>query len=89
MKEIDIKFSEQERALILDYTFADTYLTDRLKFADIKGKFLVAKFSYCDLDGLMGFIAAEANHADDKKIGKQLDKLFSRLSDILDSKFID
>jgi hypothetical protein len=33
---------------------------------------------------LIGYMAAEANHTDDEKIGKKLDRLFERLSRILD-----
>ncbi|HUT43709.1 MAG TPA: hypothetical protein VMW95_05170 [Desulfobacterales bacterium] len=74
MNEIEIKFTPQERDLIIDHTFADPGLTKRLKIAEIKGKYLIAKYSIHDLDGLLGFIAAEANRTDDKKIGKKLDR---------------
>lgn len=59
-------------------------LTKRLKIAEIKGKHLIAKYSIHDLDDLLGFIAAEANHTDDKKIGKKLDRVFERLTRILE-----
>ena len=84
MNEIEIKFTPQERALIIDHTFADPGLTKRLKIAEIKGKHLIAKYSIHDLDDLLGFIAAEANHTDDKKIGKKLDRVFERLTRILE-----
>jgi len=84
MNEIEIKFTPQERDLIVDQTFADPGLTKRLKIAEIKGKHLIAKYSIHDLDDLLGFIAAEANHTDDKKIGKKLDRVFERLTRILE-----
>jgi hypothetical protein len=84
MDEIEIKFTFQERDLIIDHTFADPELTKRLKIAEIKGKHLIAKYSIHDLDDLLGFIAAEANHTDDKKLEKKLDKLFDKLSRILE-----
>ena len=84
MPEIEIKFTPQERDLIIDETFAGPDLTQRLKIAEIKGKHLIVKYSTYDLDDLIGFIAAEANHTEDKKIGKKLDRLFERLSRILE-----
>ena len=76
MNEIEIKFTLQERDLIIDHTFTGPDLTKRLQIAEIKGKYLIVKYSTYDLDELIGFIAAEANHTEDKKIGKKLDRLF-------------
>ncbi len=84
MNEIEIKFTPQERDLIIDHTFTGPNLTKRLKIAEIKGKHLIVKYSTYDLDELIGFIAAEANHTDDKKLGKKLDRLFERLTRILE-----
>ncbi len=84
MDEIEIKFTPQERDLIIDHTFTGPDLTKRLQIAEIKGKHLIVKYSTYDLDELIGFIAAEANHTDDKKIGKKLDRLFERLARILE-----
>jgi hypothetical protein len=84
MNEIEIKFTPEERNLIIDHTFADPELTKRLKIVEIKGKHLIAKYSIHDLDELLGFIAAEANHTEDKKLEKKLDKLFDKLNRILE-----
>jgi len=84
MNEVEIKFTPEERDLIIDHTFAGPDLTKRLKIAEIKGKHLITKYSTYDLEELIGYIAAEANHTDDKKIGKKLDRVFERLSRILD-----
>ena len=84
MNKIEVKFTAQERDLIVDHTFTGPDLTQRLQIAEIKGKHLIAKYSMYDLDELIGFIAAEANHTDDKKIEKKLDILFYRLSSILE-----
>ena len=32
-----------------------------------------------DLDALLGYVAAEANHCKDRKLQKELDELFERL----------
>jgi len=84
MNKVEIKFTLVERDLIIDHTFAGPDLTKRLQIAEIKGKHLVVKYSIYDLEELIGYIAAEANHTDDMKIGRKLDKLFERLSRILD-----
>ena len=86
MNEIEIKFTPQERDLIIDHTFTGPDLTKRLQIAEIKGTRLIVKYSTYDLDELIGFIAAEANHTDDKKIEKKLDRLFERLTRILEKK---
>jgi Mg2+ and Co2+ transporter CorA len=84
MDEIEIKITPEERDLILDLTFADEVLTDRLKIAEMRGKHLVARYSISDLDDLIGFIAAEANHAEDKKLQKKLDRLIDKLERMLE-----
>jgi hypothetical protein len=86
MEQIEIKFTEKERDLILEHTLADPYLTKRLKIAEIKGKYLITKFTIEDLDELIGYIAAEANHTEDSKLQKQLDKLFEKLGIILETR---
>lgn len=84
MDEIEIKITPEERDLILDLTFADEVLTDRLKIAEMRGKHLVARYSISDLDDLIGFIAAEANHTEDKKLQKKLDRLIDKLERMLE-----
>jgi hypothetical protein len=84
MHEVEIKFTPEERDLIIDHIFAAPDLTKRLQIAEIKGKHLITKYSTYDLEELIGYIAAEGNHTDDKKTGKKLDRLFERLTRILD-----
>ena len=84
MDEIIIKFTPLERDLLLEHTFVDPDLTNRLKIAQVKGDHIVVKYSAQDLEELIGYIAAEENHTDDVKIKKSLDKLYDKLSDILD-----
>ena len=83
MNEIEIKFTPEERDLNIDHTFTGPDLTKRLQIAETKGDRLIVQYSTYDLDELIGFIAAEANHTDDKKIEKKLDRLFEKLSYIL------
>ena len=43
------------------------------------------RFTLDDLDELAGYVAAEANHAKDKKLEKDLRRLYSRIADVLES----
>jgi len=43
------------------------------------------QFTLDDWDGLSGYIAAEANHAEDKNLEKKLDGLFGKVQNILDT----
>jgi uncharacterized coiled-coil protein SlyX len=89
MNEIEIGFTPEERDLILNQTFAGFDLTKRLQIAEIRGKQFIAKYSADDLEELIGYIAAEANHTDDKKIEKKLDRLYERLDQILEKEIED
>jgi len=45
MNEVEIKFTLEERDLIIDHTFAGPDLTKRLQLTEIKRKYLIAKYS--------------------------------------------
>ena len=72
--------SARQRELILDCTLADDDLTDRLREPARGNRYL---YTLGDLDLLNGYVAAEANHAPNKKLGKELDALFDHLQEIL------
>jgi hypothetical protein len=76
---IAIELSARERELILNHTFADPELTDRLLTPPDTAR-PVFRYSAGDLDLLLGHVAAEANHATDRKLRKELSALFDRLS---------
>jgi hypothetical protein len=38
-----------------------------------------------DLEELMGYVTAEANHTKDKNLQKELDRLFERMEEVLNS----
>jgi hypothetical protein len=79
-----IKITEDERDLILNHTFVDDEIIKILKESKNQGKFLIPELTEIDLEELVGFIAAESNHAEDKTIEKKLDKLSTKLSKTLD-----
>ena len=74
----------RERELILNHSLAEPELTDRLRVVPTPGESPIYRFTLDDLDELAGYVAAEANHAKDKKLQKEWDRLCARLADILD-----
>jgi hypothetical protein len=84
-EKVPLELNERERELILEHTFADDELTNRLRVVPKKGQRPIFRFTLDDLDELGGFVAAEANHTKDKKLRKELDRLFDRIQTALDS----
>ena len=69
-EKVPLELNERERELVLEHTFADEELTNRLRVVPRKGERPVFRFTLDDLDELGGFVAAEANHTKDKKLRK-------------------
>jgi len=82
---VEVGFSVRERALVLDHTLAGPDVTERLKIAEVRGSKLVAQFTLDDLDELIGYIAAEANHTSDRRLQSALDRLYDRLKATMES----
>ncbi|MCI0621784.1 MAG: plasmid pRiA4b ORF-3 family protein [Acidobacteria bacterium] len=85
---VPLELSERERELILSETFADEELTNRLRVVPKRGERAVFRYTLDDLDELAGCVAAEANHAKDKKLKKEWDQLFHRIHSTLD-RYVD
>lgn len=79
----ELRLTERERRLIAEKTFAPPDLTDLLRFGIRDGDFNVYRLSFDDLEELLGYIAAEANHTNSKKLQKQLDVIFDRIEKLL------
>ena len=82
---VDVLFSARDAALIDDHTFADPEYVRRLKKTPGSSGGLSGKFTLDELDDLLGYVAAEANHTKSKKLEKELDALYDRLQKVLDS----
>ena len=82
---IPVRLHFEDRDLILNETLADPYLTDRLESAKLVAESVVVYYSSDELEDLIGYIAAEANHNPDRKIQEGLDVLYDRLEALLDS----
>ena len=77
-----LRLTSRQCDLIINKTFAPSELTGRLRLR-IVGKKPVYRFTLDELDELMGYVAAEANHTPDRKLEKQLLKIFSRIEQLL------
>ena len=84
-EEVPLELSDRERDLILKHTFADDELTDRLRIVRRPGEPPVYRFTLDDLDELAGYVAAEANHAKNKELERQLHWLYARIAAVLES----
>ncbi len=82
MDRINIRLTTEERNLILDKTFAGDDLTERLRAAKVEGNHVKVVYTLDEIDDLAGFIAAEANHAEDRKLSSMLEALYDKISDI-------
>ena len=78
-QKVEVRFSPRERVLVLEHTFTGPELTTALRRAQLEtGKYMV-RYTLDDVDELLGFVAAEANHSTDKKLRKELDALYARV----------
>ena len=84
-EKVPLELTERERDLIINHTFADHSLTDRLRIVPGPGRRPFYRFTLDDLDELAGYVAAEANHAKVKKLEKELRRLYGRIADVLES----
>jgi hypothetical protein len=84
-QKVPLTLSHREHELILNHTLADEELTAPLRAVPISNKASVYSFTLDDLEELVGYVAAEANHAKDKKLQKELDRLFARMETVPES----
>jgi hypothetical protein len=83
-EKVALELSDRERDLIMKHTFAGDELTDCLRIVPRPGEPPVYRFTLDDLDELAGYAAAEANHANDKQLQKQLRRLHDRIAGVLE-----
>ena len=85
---IDVKFSFSQRDLILGkhqggFPIAPL-IDDNFRTALVQGKAVVVKMTLDEVEELVGFVAAEANHANNRSLEKKYDSLYVYLENILD-----
>ena len=71
--KLPVKLTLQERDLIRNETLSNP---DFARFAVIEGKGVILNLSLDDIEEIQGYIAAEANHTKNKKLQKELDRIF-------------
>ena len=81
-EKVVLSLTVRQCGLIIDKTFAPSELTARLRL-QIVGKKPVYRFTLDELDELMGYVAAEANHTPDRKLERELLKIFGRIEQLL------
>lgn len=69
----------------MDETSADPDLTNRLQTTKQVSDAVVVYYTLEELEDLLGYIAAEANHCNNPKVQNILDLLYRKIDDILDS----
>jgi hypothetical protein len=84
-EKLPFDLNDRERELILRHTFAGDSLTGRLRIVPRAGESTAYRFTLDELNELAGYVAAEANHAKDKKLKKHLTRLFDRIWLLLES----
>jgi len=84
-EKVPLELNDRDRELILKHSLADEELTNRLRVVPPPGEAPVYRFTLDELDELTGYIAAEANHAKDKKRQQEWDRLYAQLAAVLES----
>lgn len=82
---IPVRLHVDERDLILNETLAGPDLTDRLESAKQVTDSVVVCYNSEELENLIGYVAAEANHPPERKIQEALDALYDSLDALLDA----
>jgi hypothetical protein len=80
--KLPVKLTLRERDLILNETICDS---DFAKFAIVDAEGIRLDLSLDDIEEIQGCIAAEANHTENSKLEKELDRLFDKLQVYLDT----
>ena len=83
-EKIVLRLTARQRDLIINETFTPSELTGRLRLR-VVGKKPSCRFTLGELDELMGYVAAEANHTPDRKLEKKLLEIFGRIEQLLDT----
>ena len=77
--KIPVALTPGQRDLILNQTFAGPALTESLRRAPMEGDKIVVRYTLSDIDELMGYVAAAANHSQNRQLVRELDRLHDYL----------
>ncbi|MBL7198267.1 MAG: hypothetical protein ISS47_09235 [Candidatus Omnitrophica bacterium] len=79
-QEISFLLHKQELELLKEIIIINEEIEESIERARLEGDKYRLKFSYDDLDELLGFLAAAANHEKSEKKQKKIDSLYDRLN---------
>ena len=77
---IRVRLSRRDRDLILKHTFIGGDVEARIRVVGANGTVIMVDLTPDDIDELLGYVAAAANHSEQPVIRRQLDALYDRLS---------
>jgi hypothetical protein len=80
-EKLTFNLTVAERDFLLEAVglYLEDDLIQQLKFAELKDEELVISMTDTDIDYLLGYVAAEANHAEDEEYREQLDAIYNRI----------
>jgi len=84
-QKVPVKLSARDRALIIEYADLDPDLTGPLEKVPPEAGVINVGYTLYDLDEMLGYVAAAANHCKSKKLEKELDGLYGRVKDVMES----
>jgi len=84
MNAIKVAFTAREKELIIEHTFYDPDFDERLK-EDSGNQLFIVELTFDELEDMIGYIAASANHTDNKELEFELDALYDRLYNLVES----
>ncbi len=77
---IRVRLSRRDRDLILEHTFIGGDVEERVRVARANGTAIMVDLTLDDIDELLGYVAAAANHSEQPVISRQLYSLYDRLA---------
>src|SRR5439155_20715747 len=81
-QRLDFRLTLQERDLIIERTFIDAEMEERLRVAPPFGSRLIVQLTLDDMEDLAGHIAAASNHCAESRVRRALDAVYDRLANI-------
>lgn len=87
-QRLDFRLTPRERDLIIERTFIDAEMEERLRAAPPFGSRLTVQLTLDDVDDLAGHVAAEANDCAEPRVRQALEAVYERLADI-EARFTD
>lgn len=82
---LPLELTDRERELILKHSFAPDELTRQLRILPPPGQPAVVRYTLDDLDDLAGYVASQSNHAKDRKLRKEWERIYVKIAAILES----